>query len=150
MKWLLLCTPAKRRVLNFYNHSTVMPPQSLFVLNVCFSHLAIYTRMEILFSSDLHCKLFSTVFQYLAYTEIICSTCKSADSFTLSPKRLIQKLQVGPSNLHLGLAPVMIWIGWSVDLALRISAVYGQCNIVSLPLIFCPLQISQNMHYSLT
>lgn len=46
------------------------------------------------FPSD-PCKLSSCVFQFSACTKIICSTCKNADSFTLTPESVTQRLSAG-------------------------------------------------------
>uniref|UniRef100_A0A2K5F5J0 Uncharacterized protein n=1 Tax=Aotus nancymaae TaxID=37293 RepID=A0A2K5F5J0_AOTNA len=80
------------------------------------------------------------------------STCKNADSFNLTSKSLIQKLEAGPRNLHFDLVVYRPFFEKfcclgsmersTVPLLLRSTS--------SFSLTFFPLQISQSMHYSLS
>uniref|UniRef100_A0A2K5QNW9 Uncharacterized protein n=1 Tax=Cebus imitator TaxID=2715852 RepID=A0A2K5QNW9_CEBIM len=72
------------------------------------------------------------------------STCKNADSFNLTSKSLIQKLEAGPRNLHFDLVSLIILmrIRSTVPLLLRRTS--------SFSLTFFPLQTSQSMNYLLS
>lgn len=72
---------------------------------------------------------FWAVFPVLSMRKIIGSTYKNADSFTLTPESLIQKLQRGLRNLHFRLSSLMVLTGWSVDLPLRNSAVQDYAEV---------------------
>lgn len=61
----------KKRVLNSNNHSTVMQTQRLFALNVCFSHLAMYAGMEILFPVTSLTVFFNTQHAHKSFVTVV-------------------------------------------------------------------------------
>lgn len=140
----------KNRVLNFNNHSVAMWPQRVFVLNVCFSHFAIHISMEVLSSG-------TSIANFLAVFSNPWCAQKSRvalvkNSCTVTPESL-QKHQVGPRNLHLGLVFWIIWTGRPVGLTSGNSAVLeatqGSACLSLASGTSSPPQISQSVHYLL-
>uniref|UniRef100_A0A2K5L3I1 Uncharacterized protein n=1 Tax=Cercocebus atys TaxID=9531 RepID=A0A2K5L3I1_CERAT len=90
----------------------------------------------------------------------MCSTCKNADSFNLSSKSLIQKLEAGPRNLCFELVSLIILMKIVYRPYFEKFCYLGNMQRPTVPLLLrsissfsltsFPLQISQSMHYSLS
>lgn len=104
------------------------------------------------FPSD-PCKLSSSVFQFSACTKIICSSCKNADSFTLTPESVIQRLSAGLRKSPCWPSIINDFTGMVCGPSFEKFCFLGtmqkstflslSSGISLLPLIFFPLQRSQ-------